>query len=132
METVMITINDETTAGKVLNSSKIEFPASLVSVESIIKKRVFAEVSKINKERKNNFYGLIQPDAAEITLNGFRMREFKKIDPEKQFAIAKDAFLKNGFFILIDNIQAETLDQTFFLHKDSTISFVKLTPLVGG
>ena len=51
---------------------------------------------------------------------------------KKQASVAKDAFKKNGFFILIDNTQAESLEQVFALHKDSEISFVKLTPLVGG
>lgn len=39
------------------------------------------------------------------------MKERRKIDPEKQYAIALDAFLKNGYFVLIDNIQAEDPEQ---------------------
>jgi hypothetical protein len=41
-------------------------------------------------------------------------------------------FLKNGYFVLIDNIQAETLEQEILLTNKTTVSFVKLTPLVGG
>jgi hypothetical protein len=132
MEALTISVTDETAGGKILHSIQLEFPASLVTVAEIIEKRVFAEVNSANQQRKNNFYGLVQPDNTEITLNGFHMKEFKTIDPEKQSLIAKGAFGKNGFFILIDDIQAESLEQTFFLHKDSTISFIKLTPLVGG
>lgn len=132
METIAIKITDETAGGKVLHSLELEFPASLVTVAEIIEKRVFAEVELINRQRKENFYGLIQPADAEVTLNGFRMYKFREVDPEKQSLIAKDAFTKNGFFILIDSLQAVSLEQTFILHKDSTVSFVKLTPLVGG
>jgi hypothetical protein len=110
----------------------LDFPSTLVTVADIIEKRVVAEVEAINKKGAKEFYGLIQPTDAEQTLNGFRVREFRPLDPAKQVAIAKDAFLSNGFFMLIDNVQPGSLEQNFVLHKDSQISFIKLTPLVGG
>ena len=39
---------------------------------------------------------------------------------------------KNGFFILIDNKQAEHLDQEYTVSSKTEVSFVKLTLLVGG
>jgi hypothetical protein len=132
MENISIIINDETAAGKTIHSIRLDFPASLVTVGDIIEKRVFAEVEAINKKGAKEFYGLIQPTDAEQTLNGFRVREFRPIDPVKQTAIAKEAFMSNGFFMLIDNVQPESLEQNFVLHQDSEISFIKLTPLVGG
>jgi hypothetical protein len=78
------------------------------------------------------FKGLIQPSESEITLNGYKLKDKKKVDPEKQVYIALTAFQKNGFFILIDSIQAEFLEQEVILTKQSHVSFVKLTPLVGG
>jgi hypothetical protein len=78
------------------------------------------------------FKGLIQPGDAERTLHGYKLKEKRKVDPEKQFLIALDAFQKNGFFILIDNIQSESLDQMVVINADTKLSFVKLTPLVGG
>ena len=38
------------------------------------------------------FHGLIQPSDAERSLNGFKMRRRRRIDPEKQFELAKRAF----------------------------------------
>jgi hypothetical protein len=46
--------------------------------------------------------------------------------------IALDAFNKNGYFVLVDNKQAESLDQEVKLSPVSSVKFVKLTPLVGG
>jgi hypothetical protein len=132
MGNILVTINDETGTGKILHSNQVEFKESLVTVEQIIEKRVMAEVDRFNAKGKENFYGLVQPEGAEVILNGFRMKTFKPIDYKKQAEAAKDAFHQNGFFVLIDNLQAESLEQTFLLHKDSKISFVKLTPLVGG
>ena len=132
MSAISVLIKDETTGGKTVHSVAIELPASLVTVAELIERRVAAEVEEYNKKRDKNYYGLIQPNNAEVTANGFRLHKFRQIDAKKQIEIAKDAFLENGFFILIDNIQAESLEQTFVLHHRSEISFVKLTPLVGG
>ena len=76
--------------------------------------------------------GLVQPTHAERTLNGYKMKERRHIDAEKQVYIALDAFMKNAYFILIDNKQAETLDEEVRISTTSNIRFVKLTPLVGG
>lgn len=54
------------------------------------------------------------------------------IDAEKQVYVALDAFTKNGYFLLIDTIQSESLEQEVFLKSTTSISFIKLTPLVGG
>ena len=132
MSSISVTIKDETSSGKTFHSIQIEFPTSLVTVGEIIEKRVIAEVNEYNKTRNDKYYGLVQPEGAEMILNGFRLQKFRPVDAKKQTQVAKDAFLKNGFFILIDSIQAESLDQTFVLHQRSEISFIKLTPLVGG
>ena len=132
MSSISVTIKDETTGGKTLHSVQVELTSSLVSVAEIIEMRLVAEVDHYNKKRETNYYGLIQPEGAEVAVNGFRLQKFRPIDARKQVSIAKEAFKKNGFFILIDNTQAESLEQVFVLHQDSEISFVKLTPLVGG
>ena len=132
MSSISILVKDETTSGKTVHSVQIEFPTSLITVGEIIEKRVAAEVNEYNKKRDQNYFGLVQPDGAEVILNGFRLQKFRLIDAKRQIEIAKEAFMNNGFFMLIDNTQAESLRQTFVLHQHSEISFVKLTPLVGG
>lgn len=132
MSSISVLVKDETTSGKTVHSVQIELSTSLVTVGEIIEKRVSVEVNEYNKKRDQNYFGLVQPDGAEVTLNGFRLQKFRPINAERQIEIAKEAFMNNGFFILIDNTQAESLGQTFVLHQQSEISFVKLTPLVGG
>ncbi|MCA8995478.1 MAG: hypothetical protein KDA80_00760, partial [Planctomycetaceae bacterium] len=82
------------------------------------------------------FRGLVQPTEAEQVLNGqlreYRLPASRQLDWKKQFSTAVEAFEQNGFFILIDNTQAETLDQSFSVSPRTEVSFVKLTPLVGG
>jgi hypothetical protein len=89
-------------------------------------------VEAYNTKLPDYFRGLVQPADAEKTLNGYKLKERKKVDAEKQRLIALDAFAKNGFFILIDNIQSESLEQMVVINDKTDINFVKLTPLVGG
>jgi hypothetical protein len=127
-----ITINDETAIGKVLNQISIEVENEIMTVRELIKARVFAEVESYNERLPEYFSGLVQPTEAERVLNGYKMRERRKIDAERQFYIALDAFQKNSFFLLIDNRQPDTLDEEVLVTNDTTVSFIKLTPLVGG
>jgi hypothetical protein len=51
----------------------------------------------------------VQPTDAERTLNGFKVPKNRDIDWEAQFAQAIDAFGQNGYFILVNDPQAEAL-----------------------
>jgi len=127
-----ILIKDESATGKILNEIMIAVENELTTVKEIIEARVYAEVEAYNQKLPEYFNGLVQPSDTERTLNGYKLRTPRKIDPEKQTYIALDAFQKNGYFILIDDRQAETLEQEILVNKDTSVSFVQLTPLVGG
>lgn len=129
---MILTIKDETFAGKILQEIQLEFKSDLVSIREIIVGRVQQEVEAYNNKLPEFYNGLVEPSDAEKTLNGFKLKNKKLIDAEKQVYVALNAFQKNGFFVLVDNIQAETLEQQVQLHKNTSISFIKLTPLVGG
>lgn len=129
---INILIKDETATGKPIREIPVSFDSELTTVKDIIIARVKAEVGAYNEKLPEYFQGLIQPSDAEQTLNGYKLRERRKIDAEKQCKIALDTFKKNAYFILIDTIQAESLEQMVVVSQDSNISFVKLTPLVGG
>jgi hypothetical protein len=127
-----VTIKDTTGVGKVINTIDLTFGQNAITVKDIIEARVVQEATAYNQKMPEYFNGLVQPVHAERTLNGYKMRERKKIDVEKQVYVALDSFQKNGFFILIDNKQAETLEQEITIAPSTNIRFIKLTPLVGG
>ncbi len=130
---MVITVKDATFSGDILNKIEIVVQNERTTLKDLIAARVTSEVKSYNEKLPEYFKGLIQPSEAEKTLNGFRLkRREKKIDVEKQIWTALDAFQKNGYFILIDNQQAEDLDQEVLVSKTTEISFVKLTQLVGG
>lgn len=130
---MLLTIRDETGTGKVINELTFDVLTESMTVRELIRSRVYQEVQDYNLQRRQNameFRGLVQPGVEERTLNG--PKTVREIDWKKQFEIACDAFMRNGFFILIDDRQAETLDETVELQQGTKISFVRLTALVGG
>jgi 23S rRNA pseudoU1915 N3-methylase RlmH len=129
---MLITIKDETCAGKILNEIELEFQEQVVTVAEIISNRVQQEVKNYNKKLPAYFNGLVEPLDAEKTLNGYKLKNQKTIDAEKQVYVALDAFQRNGYFVLIDDVQSESLQQKVLLKEKTKISFIKLTPLVGG
>lgn len=134
---VTVTICDETASGHVYHELPLEFPSEQITVRELIRERVYQEVGDFNRQADLQvFRGLVQPSDTEQVLNGkrpeFRMKQRRQIDWKPQFEKALQAFEKSGFLILIDNQQAEHLDQQFTVRQGTQISFVKLTLLVGG
>ena len=127
-----IVISDELLNGKITYQFEISIESDSITVRDLISKRVSFEIENYNKKLPEYFNGLIEPKEAERTLNGYKLKPKQLIDVEKQVYIALDAFQKNGFFVLVDNEQLEELEQQVVLKSTSKISFVKLTPLVGG
>ena len=125
-------IKDETFTGDILNQIEIEVANELTTVKDIIAGRVTAEVERYNNKATEFFQGLIQPTDTEKALNGFKLKKKRLIDAEKQVYVALNQFQNNGYFVLIDDVQAESLDQEVLVGKDTQVSFIKLTALVGG
>jgi selenophosphate synthase len=127
-----IIFKDETMTGTILNTWSLPIVYETLSVRDIIQARVYKEVDKYNETTSTYFNGLIQPDQTESTLNGYKMKKHRKINPEEQFQKAIEGFQSNSFMILINNRQVETLDEIIPIDENIEISFIKLIPLVGG
>lgn len=129
---MLISVADASFTGKVLQKIELEFATEWVTVKDIITARVNQEVEEYNQKQGEYFRGLVIPSEAEQTLNGYKIKDRKRIDAEKQVYVALHAFQNNGYFVLIDDVQSEDLEQKVLLKADTSINFVKLTPLVGG
>jgi len=127
-----ITIRDETLTGQSIAEYPLDLLTERVTVRELIRSRVYQEVQDYNRRKPETFRGLVQPTDAEQTLNGFHLRDHRQIDWKKQFDKACDAFERNGFFVLVDDRQPESLDEEITAGPDTRVSFVKLVPLVGG
>ena len=125
-------VHDETTSGRKTNSFTLDCLTERMTVREVIRARIYQEVQDYNQKEPEYFRGLVEPTQAERTLNGFKLKAKRKIDWQEQFQRACEAFERNGFFLLVGDRQATTLDEQFEVKVDTEVSFVKLVPLVGG
>jgi len=128
----LLTILDETATGSILSRLEVEITQEMLTVRELIARRVHDEVAAYNARQTGLFSGLVQPNESERVPNGYRLRPTKLIDAEQQTYRALEAFQNNGFFLLVNDRQAESLDEEVWLGAGAIASFVKLTPLVGG
>ena len=127
-------ISDLTTAsiGKPEHTFTVHVTGETITARELIRLRVFQEVETYNQELPRAFRMLVQPSEAERTLNGFKFSKPRQVDPQAQFEKAIEAFEGNGFLVLVDDRQVEGLDDEIPLRPETSVSFLKLVPLVGG
>jgi hypothetical protein len=133
--TATLTVRDETPAGGVSEEWSLEFLSETITVRDLICERVYQEVQDHNARQHavGPFRGLVQPEGYEQTLNGPRRgARFRPIDWRTQYEKAVEAFESSRVLILIDDRQAESLDETFTIGTGTGVTFLRLALLVGG
>ena len=127
-------IRDETTAslGKTEHTFTVHVSGEKISIRELIRQRVTQEVEEFNNRQPAVFRMLVQPSEAERTLNGYKFHKPRLVDPATQYEKAIEAFEGNGFIVLVDDFQIQELDDEIALHPDTSVTFLKLVPLVGG
>ncbi len=115
-----------------------------LTTRELIRQRVYQEVADYNQKFTADPNQplpklLVTPTEMEARLNSKPSKiapnlnpRTKQIDWQEQCELACRGFESNAFFILIDDRQAEDLDEAFRVTIDTEITFVKLVPLVGG
>ena len=130
---MQLRFKDESLTGSVLHELKVPVDRTTLTVRDIITARVTAEVTDYNCRLPSVFRGLVRPSEAKEVLDGYQLRQKDRpIDAEQQTYVALDAFRKRAFILLVDDRQADNLDEVVLLQSDTSISFVRLTPLIGG
>jgi hypothetical protein len=127
-----LTIHDATTFGETCPVFALEFLTERITVRELIRRRVYQDVQDYNVAKSDTFRGLVKPTDAEQTLNGYKLKQTRRIDWEVQAEKAIEAFDRNGFIVLIDDYQAEDLDTEIVICPNMVVTFLKLMPLVGG
>src|SRR6516225_5613684 len=127
-----LTIRDETLGGQPLRSWALEVLTERLTVRELIRSRVYQEVQDYNVKQGQVYHGLVQPEDAEKTLNGWKLKKPRLLDWQRQFERAVEGFEKNQILILVNDRQAESLDEEFAIEAGTSVTFLRLTPLVGG
>ena len=127
-------IRDETTAslGKPEHTFTVHISGERISLRELIRLRVTQEVEDFNSRQPAVFRMLVQPNEAEKTLNGFKFHKPRPVNPITQYEKAIEAFEGNGFIVLVDDYQIENLETEIVFQPETSITFLKLVPLVGG
>jgi hypothetical protein len=127
-----VTIRDETLGGDALRDWALAVTTERLTVRELIRSRVYQEVQDYNRQRGEVYQGLVQPEDAEKALNGWKLRKPRQLDWQRQFDRAVEAFAANQVLILVNDQQAESLDEEIVVGPQTTVTFLRLTPLVGG
>jgi hypothetical protein len=127
-----LTIRDESLSGEPIHEWELEVAAEKITVRELIRSRVYQEVQDYNVKHSQVYHGLVQPEDAEKTLNGWKLKKPRMLDWKRQFERALEGFETNRILILINERQAESLDEEFVIESGTGVTFLRLTPLVGG
>ncbi len=125
-----VAVLDETTFGTRSAAGDLQFEGSASTLREIIRQRVQQEVERFNLSDVEGFHDLVEPGETERILNGVRERRY--LNWQEQFAKALAAFERNGFLVLVDDRQITGLDEKIPLTAQSTVTFLRLVPLIGG
>ena len=128
----LLTLRDETTAGNYREAVTLSLPEPTITARELIRARVFEEVKLYNQKLADRFEGLVQPEGSERERDGFRLHQPSKLDWHEQSRAALEAFERNGFLLLVDDRQIETLEEEIRVRSDTRVTFLKLVPLMGG
>ncbi|WP_157558284.1 hypothetical protein [Microscilla marina] len=131
-----ITVQEETFVGKILNKIALEVDKEQMTIAELIQYKVAHSVATHNAaiEVESKAEGTQHEVEAVLNKNASQTYAFKRelADPEKETYRAWEAFKTNQLIVLIDNSQAESLEQEVLFSQDTVASFLKMTQLVGG
>jgi hypothetical protein len=132
-----IQCREETITGESLGGWAMELLTETVTVREVIRSRVYQEVQDHNLSL-GGCKPLVTLTPEEVELNHQATSRIahpprgRNVDWNQSLEVALRAFEMGRFLLLINDVQAENLDDQVTLFADSTITFIKLTPLVGG
>ncbi|GIJ32376.1 hypothetical protein [Micromonospora sediminimaris] len=128
-----VTFVDESTAGARTPAWALQIFEERLTLRELIRRRIHQEVAEHNAASPEPRRLLVQPTSTERALNGDRGEQpRRRVDPQRQIALAEQAFRGNGFVVLVGDRQVEELDDEVDLRRDTEVTFLKLVPLVGG
>ncbi len=131
--TTTVTIRDATMIGTGTNDTAWMLPlrTTHITLRDLIRSRVYSEVQAHNTDQPFILRTLV-PSADEQRLNGVRPAKRLQLNPERQFQRALEMFAGNGFFVLVNDQQVDDLDAVIEIGPATSVTFLKLVPLVGG
>lgn len=120
-------IYDETPGAPRRLSRELRLVRETVTLRKILQRRIDEEAAEIN-----NGGGLAKALVSPIEQQLNPERRRKPVDPAAQLAAAIEAFERTRIVVIVDDRQVMDIDAPLTLTPESTVTFLKLVPLVGG
>ncbi|GAA0558510.1 hypothetical protein GCM10010172_46910 [Paractinoplanes ferrugineus] len=119
-----VIVRDETMAGRAIDEWVLPDLPDRITARELVRLRVREEVARrdAGPARRDTFRGLVRP------ADGSRSR----LDWVTQAEIACAGFASNAFVMIAGDRQVADLDEVIDLERAHAVSFLRLTPLVGG
>jgi hypothetical protein len=106
----------------------LEIIEEQTTLREIIRRRLYQEISEYQAKKRSQLPCFLIP-----TLSCQTARELlPSFDWQRYSEQAIHAFEKRSYIVLVDNQQITHLDAPITLHIQSTVTFLKLMPLIGG
>ncbi|GCF07979.1 hypothetical protein [Dictyobacter arantiisoli] len=123
-----ITLQDASLQGQQQSPWQMDIFEEQSTLREILRSRIYQEVSEYNAQKRSQSLCLItlmpvdppQADAAP------------PVDWQTHYERAIEAFKKRRYLVLINGRQMTKLDAPVHLTDQTTITFLKLIPLIGG
>ena len=132
-----LTVCDEVSPGTRQPAVTLHLPEPTITARELIRARVFEEARAYNAGLCEQASVLVPPAPEERDL-GFdrpareKERRARRLDWHRQAEVALEAFERNGFLLLVDDRQVESLTEEIRIRAETQVVFLKLVPLMGG
>src|SRR5581483_9554367 len=103
MGEILLTIRDETLGGESMREWALEVTRERLTIRELIRSRVYQEVQDYNLHQGQIFCGLVQPEEAEKSRHGFKLKKPRQLDWRRQFDKAVKAFETSQILVLIND-----------------------------
>jgi hypothetical protein len=119
---VTLHAHDEATDGRTLREFVLEFLTEKVTVRELLRSRIYQGVTEENAKRA----------MAADRDGGPRKAKPATLDFDDEFAKAVDAFRTGRVIVLVDDRQLDDLAAEVVVSPTTSLTFLRLVPLVGG
>lgn len=129
-----LTVNDQSMTGDTINTVTFEVSAEQLSVQELIRSRVFQEAKEANaKQASRPFSEPVVPlTASESALNGKSSGKPDSVDWHREFEKVLEAFRSKHILVFVNDRQMTSLEETVSIDTSTQVRFLRLTMLMGG
>ncbi|MBS1952636.1 MAG: hypothetical protein JST89_00475 [Cyanobacteria bacterium SZAS-4] len=131
MPTTSVLVEDKIAGKPPSEKYRLHLPGERIKVKDLIRLYVVDQVERHNQrptECSSRHQG-----GEELILNP--SKPTKSTQPrncDTEYERALSAFSANGFFLFVDGSQVSELEEEVTIKSNTEVSFLRLTPLVGG